>query len=311
MRKKVSVIGAGHVGEHVAYFVAQKNLADVVLVDIIPDMPKGKGLDMFESAPVAGLHGHILGTNNYEDTKDSDIIVITAGIPRKPGMSRDELVETNEKIVAEVAAKTMKWSKDGLYIVVTNPLDAMCEVTRRVTQKPREKVFGMAGILDTARMRAFIAMELGMNVNDVQAFVLGGHGDTMVPLVRYTSVAGIPVEKLLPKDKIEAIVERTRKGGGEIVSLLKTGSAYYAPAQAVAEMVEAILLDTRIIRPCSTYLEGEYGIKGQFLGVPVLLGEGGIKKVIEIDLTEEEKGLLEKSAEAVRKVVDLLKTPKP
>lgn len=307
MRKKVSVIGAGHVGEHVAQRVAQLKLADVVLVDIIEGMPTGKALDMQQSGPVVGFHNRLTGTNDYKDTANSDIIVFTAGLPRKPGMSRDDLVAANEEIVKAGVSELMKWSKDAIIIVVSNPLDCMCEVARRVSGFPAEKVFGMAGILDTARMRTFIAMELDCAVEDVQAFVLGGHGDTMVPLVRYTSVAGIPLTELLPQDRIDAIVERTAKGGGEIVGYLKTGSAYYAPAAGAAEMVEAIILDTKIIRPCSVFLSGEYGINGQYLGVPVKLGAKGIEKVVEIKLTEEEKAALDKSAEAVRSVVELLK----
>ncbi|HPR63132.1 MAG TPA: malate dehydrogenase [Thermoanaerobaculia bacterium] len=307
MRKKVTVVGAGHVGEHVAYRVAELNLADVVLIDIVDGMPQGKALDQQQAAPVLGFHPRLRGTNSYEDTAGSSIVVITAGIPRKPGMSRDDLVATNEKVVATVTEEIMKWSKDAILILVTNPLDAMCEVARRVSKLPRERCFGMAGILDTARMRAFIAMELDCSVNDVQAFVLGGHGDTMVPLVRYTSVAGIPISELIPQERIDAIVERTAKGGGEIVALLKTGSAYYAPAAGAAEMVEAILRDTKVIRPCSAYLEGEYGIRGQYLGVPVKLGAKGIEKIMEIKLTPEENARLEKSAEAVRSIVEILK----
>ncbi len=307
MRKKITVIGAGHVGEVCAQRIAEMELGDVVLLDIVEGMPQGKGLDIYQSGPVIGSDSRVKGTNSYEDTANSDIIVITAGLARKPGMSRDDLLAANEEIVSLCARESGKLSKDGIMIVVTNPLDAMCEVARRVTGFPKNRVFGMAGILDTARMRTFLSMELNISVESITAIVLGGHGDTMVPLVRYTTVQGIPISEFLPKDKIDAIVERTRKGGGEIVALLKTGSAYYAPSAAVAEMVEAIVKDKKKLLPCAAYLEGEYGFKGIYLGVPVILGANGVEKVVEIKLNKEEKEMLKKSADAVKELIDLLK----
>ncbi len=306
-RYKVSIIGAGHVGEVTAQRIVEKELADVVLLDIIEGMPIGKGLDILESSPVMKFDTKIIGTNNYEDTANSDIVVITAGVPRKPGMSREELVGTNFGIVKKVTEEVVKYSPDCIIIMVTNPLDAMAYTAYKVSGFPKERVIGMAGILDTSRFRTFIAMELNVSVENIQAFVLGGHGDSMVPLARYSTVAGIPITELIPKERLDAIIERTRKGGGEIVSYLKTGSAYYAPAAAVMEMVEAILKDKNKIVPCAAYLEGEYGLSGIYFGVPVKLGFGGIKEIIEIKLTEEEKEALNKSAEAVRKVIDSLK----
>ncbi len=307
MRKKITVIGAGHVGEVCAQRIAEMELGDVVLLDIVEGMPQGKGLDIYQSGPVIGSDSRVKGTNSYEDTANSDIIVITAGLARKPGMSRDDLLKANEEIVSVCAKESGKLSKDGIMIIVTNPLDAMCEVARRVTGFPKNRVFGMAGILDTARMRTFLSMELNISVESITAIVLGGHGDTMVPLVRYTTVQGIPISEFLPKDKIDAIVERTRKGGGEIVALLKTGSAYYAPSAAVAEMVEAIVKDKKKLLPCAAYLEGEYGFKGIYLGVPVILGANGVEKIVEIKLNKEEKEMLKKSADAVKELIDLLK----
>jgi malate dehydrogenase len=306
-RPKVSIIGAGHVGEVTAQRIVEKELGDVVLLDIVEGMPIGKGLDILESSPVMKFDTKIKGTNNYEDTANSDIVVITAGVPRKPGMSRDELVGTNFGIVKKVTEEVVKYSPNCIIIMVTNPLDAMAYTAYRVSGFPKERVIGMAGILDTARFRTFIAMELDVSVENIQAFVLGGHGDTMVPLARYSTVAGIPITELIPKDRLEAIIERTRKGGGEIVSYLKTGSAYYAPAAAVTEMVESILKDKKKILPCAAYLEGEYGLSDIYFGVPVKLGFGGIKEIIEIKLTNEEKEAIKKSAEAVRKVIDILK----
>ena len=306
-RYKVSIIGAGHVGEVTAQRIVEKELADVVLLDIIEGMPIGKGLDILESSPVMKFDTKIIGTNNYEDTANSDIVVITAGVPRKPGMSREELVDTNFGIVKRVTEEVVKYSPDCIIIMVTNPLDAMAYTAYKVSGFPKERVIGMAGILDTSRFRTFIAMELNVSVENIQAFVLGGHGDSMVPLARYSTVAGIPITELIPKERLDAIIERTRKGGGEIVSYLKTGSAYYAPAAAVMEMVEAILKDKNKIVPCAAYLEGEYGLSGIYFGVPVKLGFGGIKEIIEIKLTDEEKEALNKSAEAVRKVIDSLK----
>ncbi|MCP2619666.1 malate dehydrogenase [Candidatus Aminicenantes bacterium AC-334-K16] len=306
MRKKVSVIGAGHVGEVTAFKIAEKELADVVLLDIIEDMPIGKGLDMTEGGPVGKYDCRVTGTNSYEDTADSDIVVITAGRPRKPGMSRDELVDVNFKIVKPVTEQVVKYSPNSIIIVVSNPLDAMAYTAYKVSGFPKNRVVGMAGILDTTRYRAFISMELNVSVENIQALVLGGHGDTMVPIVRYTNVAGIPLTHFLPQERIDAIVERTRKGGGEIVKYLKTGSAYYAPALAVTEMVEAIIKDKKKILPCAAYLEGEYGINDLYFGVPVKLGENGVEEVIEIKLSDEEMDMLKKSEEAVRSVIKLL-----
>ncbi|MFQ6081965.1 MAG: malate dehydrogenase [Candidatus Aminicenantia bacterium] len=306
-KSKVSVIGAGHVGEVTAQRIVEKELADVVLLDIVEGMPIGKGLDILESGPVMKFDTKITGTNKYEDTANSDIVVITAGIPRKPGMSRDELVDTNFGIVKKVTEEVVKYSPECIIIVVTNPLDAMAYTAYKVSGFPRQRVIGMAGILDTARFRTFIAIELDVSVENIQAFVLGGHGDTMVPLTRYSTVAGIPITELIPTERLEAIIERTRKGGGEIVSYLKTGSAYYAPAAAVTEMVESILKDKKKILPCAAYLEGEYGISDIYFGVPVKLGSRGIEKIIEIKLTKEEQETLEKSAQAVRNVINILK----
>jgi len=304
MRNKITVIGAGHVGETVAYNCARQGLGDVVLVDVVEGMPQGKALDMLQSSPVLGVDCKITGTNFYSDTEGSDVIVMTAGLPRQPGMSRDDLLFKNLEIVDTCISHAAMGSPDAILILVTNPLDAMCEVARRASGFPRERLIGMAGILDSARMRTFIAMELGVSVANAHAFVLGGHGDSMVPLARYSTVAGIPVTELLPADRIEAIIERTRKGGGEIVSLLKTGSAYYAPGMAVAEMVDAILNDRQMILPCSVLLQGEYGIEGVFVGVPIQLGRTGLEKIIEIDLTEDESRALVASAEAVRELTD-------
>jgi malate dehydrogenase len=307
MKKKITVVGAGHVGEITAQRIAQMELGDVVLIDIVEGMPQGKGLDITQSGPVVGFGSRVHGTNQWEDTANSDITVLTAGLPRKPGMSRDDLLHANTEIVAKCAEMSGKFSKDGIIIVVTNPLDAMCEVARRVTRFPKNRVFGMAGILDTARMRTFISMELNVAVENVTALVLGGHGDTMVPLVSCCNVSGIPITELLPKEKIDAIVSRTAKGGGEIVALLKTGSAYYAPGAAAAEMVEAIVKDKKKVLPCAAYLEGEYGYRGLYVGVPVIVGAGGCEKVIEVKLTAEEKAMLDKSAAAVKELIDLLK----
>jgi malate dehydrogenase len=307
MKKKITVVGAGHVGEITAQRIAEMELGDVVLIDIVEGMPQGKGLDITQSGPVVGFGSRIHGTNNWEDTANSDITVLTAGLPRKPGMSRDDLLHANTEIVAKCAEMSGKFSKDGIIIVVANPLDAMCEVARRVTKFPKNRVFGMAGILDTARMRTFLSMELNVAVENVTALVLGGHGDTMVPLVSCCNVSGIPITELLPKEKIDAIVSRTAKGGGEIVALLKTGSAYYAPGAAAAEMVEAIVKDKKKVLPCAAYLEGEYGYQGLYVGVPVVVGAGGCEKVLEVKLTAEEKAMLDKSAAAVKELIDLLK----
>jgi malate dehydrogenase len=307
MKTKVTVVGGGNVGATVAQGIAMKELADVVLVDIIEGVPQGKTLDLMETAPVEKYDSILKGSNSYDGTENSDVVVITAGLPRKPGMSRDDLLWKNEEIVSQVTKEVASRSPKAVIVVVSNPLDAMCEVARRVSKFPRERVLGMAGVLDSARMRAFIAMELGVSVENTHAFVLGGHGDTMVPLPRYSTVAGIPITELIAKDRIDAIVDRTRNGGAEIVNLLKT-SAWYAPGSATVEMVEAILKDKRKILPCAAYLNGEYGYKGLFVGVPVKLGRGGLEKVIEIKLTAEEKAALDKSAAAVKELVDKLKT---
>jgi malate dehydrogenase len=307
MNRKVTVVGAGNVGATLAQRIADRELADVVLIDIVEGMPQGKGLDMMEATPVEGSDARVIGTNDYKDTAGSDVVVITAGIARKPGMSRDDLLQTNYKIVKECTERTAGHSPNAILIVVSNPLDAMCQVALKVSGFPRHRVFGMAGILDSARMRAFIAMELGVSVENTHAFVLGGHGDTMVPLPRYSTVAGIPITELLPKDRIDAIVKRTRGGGAEIVSLLKTGSAYYAPSSSAAEMVDAVLKDKHKVLPCACYLEGEFGIDGLYVGVPAQLGAKGVEKVWEIQLTAEEKAALDKSAAAVKELVGVLK----
>jgi len=305
-RKKITVVGAGHVGAHCALWAASKELGDVVLVDIAEGLPQGVGLDLAETGPVEGFDSIIVGTNSYEETANSDVVIITAGLARKPGMSRDDLLNTNAGIIKGITEEIVKYSPNSTIIMVTNPLDAMVYVAKKVSGFPKNRVLGMAGVLDSARMRTFIAMELGVSVEDVTAFVLGGHGDTMVPLPRYSTVAGIPITELLPADKIEAINERTRKGGGEIVALLKTGSAYYAPSASAVEMAEAILKDKKRILPCAAYLEGEYNIDGYYMGVPVLLGKNGVEKVIEIELSEDEKKALDHSLDDVKRNVEKL-----
>lgn len=305
-RKKITVVGAGHVGAHCALWAATKELGDIVLVDIAEGLPQGVGLDLAETGPVEDFDSIIKGTNGYEETAGSDVVIITAGLARKPGMSRDDLLNTNAKIIKGITEQVVKYSPDTIIIMVTNPLDAMVYVAKEVSGFGKNRVVGMAGVLDSARMRTFIAMELGVSVKDVTAFVLGGHGDTMVPLPRYSTVAGIPVTELLPADKIEAINNRTRKGGGEIVALLKTGSAYYAPSASAVEMAEAIIKDKKRILPCAAYLEGEYGIDGYYMGVPVLLGKNGVEKVIEIKLTDEEKEALNRSLDDVKRNVEKL-----
>ncbi|MEA2162480.1 MAG: malate dehydrogenase [Thermoanaerobaculia bacterium] len=307
MKTKVTVVGGGNVGATVAQGIAQKELADVIVVDIVEGVPQGKTLDLMETAPVEKYDSILRGSNGYDETASSDVVVITAGLPRKPGMSRDDLLWKNEEIVAGVTREIVKRSPNAILIIVSNPLDAMCEVARRVSGFPRERVIGMAGVLDSARMRAFIAMELNVSVENTHAFVLGGHGDTMVPLPRYSTVAGIPITELISKERIDAIVERTRTGGAEIVNLLKT-SAWYAPGASTVEMVEAILKDKRKILPCAAYLTGEYGFNNLYVGVPVKLGSKGIEQIIEITLTEEEKKALQKSADAVKELFDTLKT---
>lgn len=306
MKPKVSIIGAGMTGSTTAHWLAEKEIADIVLIDIVEGMPQGKALDMLESMPVAGKDVTITGSNSYEETANSDIVVITAGLPRKPGMSRDDLLATNSKIVGEATEKTIKLSPDAIYIILTNPLDVMCHVAMKKGKLPRERIIGQAGILDSARMQAFVAMEMGVSVENINCYVLGGHGDSMVPLTRHSNVAGVPLDKAIPKDRLDAIVERTRKGGGEIVSLLKQGSAFYAPAAAIAQMSEAILKDKHLIVPCSVYLEGEYGHEGIFFGVPTQLGRGGMEKIIEYDLNDEERSTLNASAEHVKEIMSKL-----
>ncbi len=302
-RKKITIVGAGHVGAHAALWAASKELGDVVLVDIVEGVPQGKALDLMEASPLGGFDAQILGTNDYRDTEGSDIAVITAGLPRKPGMSRSDLVVKNAPIVRNVVDELIRYSPDTFIIIVTNPLDAMAYVAKSVSGFDRKRIMGMAGVLDSARLRAFVAMELDVSVEDVTAFVLGSHGDDMVPIPRYTTVAGVPLAELLPKERIDAIVERTRKGGGEIVSLLKTGSAYFAPSASVIEMVESILKDKKRILPCSVYLEGEYGLNGLFMGVPVKLGAKGVEEIIEFKLSDEEKDALNRCAESVNGLI--------
>ena len=310
MDKRVTVIGAGNVGATAAQRLAEKQLCDVVLVDIVEGIPQGKALDLAEAAAIEKHDCHLTGTNGYDETADSDIVIITAGIPRKPGMSRDDLISTNAGIVRNVTQEVASRSPEAIMIIVSNPLDAMCHVAYDSCGFPKQRVIGMAGVLDSARFRAFISMELNVSVENTHAFVLGGHGDTMVPLPRYSTVAGIPITELLAKDRIDALVERTRNGGAEIVGLLKTGSAYYAPASAAVEMAEAILKDKKKILPCAAYLQGEYGIQDLYIGVPVKRGAGGAEEIIEISLTEEEQQALKKSADSVQELKDLLKTLK-
>ncbi|KAB2837044.1 MAG: malate dehydrogenase [Candidatus Brocadia sp.] len=299
-RKKITVIGAGNVGATTAQRLMEKEMGDVILVDVVQDMPQGKALDILESAPIYGYDSTICGTNGYEETRDSDIVVITSGVARKPGMSRDDLLKTNAGIVKGVVENVVKTSPNAILIVVSNPLDAMTYVAHKISRFPKHRVIGMAGVLDAARFRTFIAIELKVSVESIHACVLGGHGDTMVPLTRYTTVAGVSVEELIPKARLEAIVQRTRDGGAEIVSLLKTGSAFYAPSAAVAEMAESIIKDKKKILPCAVLCEGEYGINGLFVGVPVKLGEKGMEQIFEIKLNAEESAALKRSAEAVK-----------
>ena len=303
MRKKVTIVGAGNVGATAAQRIHELGYADVVLVDIVEDLPQGKALDMLESGPVIGSDALITGSNGYEETANSDLVIITAGIARRPGMSRDDLLLTNMKIIGSVTSEVVKYSPNCLIMVVSNPLDAMCHHAYKVSGFPKERVFGMAGVLDTARFRTFIAQELNVSVEDVQAYVLGGHGDDMVPLVRYTTAGGIPISDLLPQETVDGLVQRARQGGGEIVALLKSGSAYYAPSAAIAQMTESILLDKKRILPCCTYLEGQYGIHGLCMGVPVKLGAGGVEQIIEIKLTDDEQAALNRSAASVKELV--------
>ncbi|OGT26857.1 MAG: malate dehydrogenase [Gammaproteobacteria bacterium RBG_16_66_13] len=304
---KVTIIGAGQTGATTAHWLAERELADIVLVDVVEGLPQGKGLDLLEAMPIIGSDARVVGTNTYDDTAGSDIVVLTAGLPRKPGMSRDDLLEANSKIVREAVEKSLTASPEAILVVLTNPLDPMAYLAMKVGKLPRHRVIGQAGILDSARMRAFVAAELEVSVRNVHCYVLGGHGDEMVPLTRHSNVAGVPLEKALAPDRLAAIVERTRKGGGEIVSLLKTGSAFYAPAAALAQMVEAILLDRHQIVPASAYLEGEYGLGDLFFGVPAQLGRGGLEKVVEYDLTGDERKALEVSAGKVREAIQALK----
>ena len=308
MDKKITVVGAGFVGATAAQRIAEKELADVVLIDIVEGIPQGKALDLKEAAPVEKHDADITGTNSYEASADSDIVIITAGIPRKPGMSRDDLISTNAGIMKNVTQEVAKFSPNAVLIIVSNPLDAMCHVAYEASGFPRNRVVGMAGVLDSARFRAFIAMELNVSVENSHAFVLGGHGDTMVPLPRYSTVAGIPITELMPEDRINSLVERTANGGAEIVGLLKTGSAYYAPSSAAVEMAEAIIKDKKKILPCAALLEGEYGFNDLFIGVPVKLGAGGVEEIIEIKLTDDEKNALQHSADAVQELKNILKT---
>jgi len=307
-RHKVTVVGAGNVGATAAQRIAEAGLADVVLIDIVEGLPQGKGLDLAEAGPVVGHDARIVGTNDYADTAGSDVVVVTSGLARQPGMSRDDLLAKNAGIVRSVVEQAVAHSPDAILIVVTNPLDAMCHVAKQASGFPRERVLGMAGVLDSARFRAFIAEELGVSVEDTHAFVLGGHGDTMVPLPRYSTVAGIPITELLSAERVKALSDRTANGGAEVVALLKTGSAFYAPAAAVFEMVESILLDRKRVLPCAVELHGEYGHDGLFVGVPVVLGADGLERVIEITMSDDERTAFDKSANAVRELVSALPT---
>jgi len=306
-RKKLTIVGAGNVGATAAHWAAERELGDIVLVDVIEGMPQGKALDLMEARPIEGFDVEIVGTNGYGETKDSDVVIITSGLARKPGMSREDLLQKNKEIVESVTKEVVKNSPNCIIIMVSNPLDTMAYLAKKVSNFPRNRVMGMAGILDTARFRTFIAMELNVSVEDVQALVLGGHGDDMVPLTRYATVGDIPLAKLLPQDKIDKIVERTRKAGGEIVALLKTGSAYYSPSLAAVQMAEAILKDKKKVVPVAAYLEGEYGLNDIYFGVPVILGANGVEKIIEVELIPEEKEAVKKSAGAVRKSIEELK----
>jgi malate dehydrogenase len=307
VRTKISVVGAGNVGATVAQLIAYKELGDVVMVDIIEGLPQGKALDLLEAGPVEGYDSQVTGANNYEVTADSHIVVITAGIARKPGMSRSDLITTNANIVRAVTEQVIKYSPEAYLIVVSNPLDAMVHLAKHVSGFPKNRVVGQAGVLDSTRFRTFIAQELNVSVEDTQAFVLGGHGDTMVPLPRYSTVAGIPITHLLPQETIDRLVQRTRDGGGEIVNLLKTGSAFYAPGAAVVQMVEAIVKDKKRVLPCTAYMEGEYGLRNIYFGVPVKLGAGGVEQIIEIELTADERAALQASAKEVEDTIQLLK----
>ena len=306
MRSKITVIGAGFVGSTLVQRLAERDYADVVMFDIVPNMPQGKALDMLEAGPVLGYDTLITGTNDYADTANSDIVVITSGFPRKPGMSRDDLLKKNQEIITEVTQQVVKYSPNSIIIMVSNPLDAMAQLALKISGFPRERLIGMAGVLDTARFRTFIAQEVGASVRDVQAYVLGGHGDTMVPLARMCTVAGVPISKLISAERIEQIVQRARDGGAEIVKLLGTGSAYFAPSASVLQMVDSILLDKKMIMPCTVYLQGEYGIKDLYIGVPAKLGAKGLEEIIEVELSESEQAALKKSAAAVEELVKVM-----
>ncbi len=306
MRSKITVVGAGFVGSTLVQRLVERDYADVVMFDIIPNMPQGKALDILQAGPVLGYDSLVAGTNDYADTANSDIAIITSGFPRKPGMSRDDLVKKNQEVVTQVTREVVSRSPNCIIIVVTNPLDAMAQLAYHVSGFPRNRVIGMAGVLDTARFRTFIAQELNVSVRDVQAYVLGGHGDTMVPLSRMCTVAGVPISQLIPAERIEQIVQRTRDGGAEIVNLLGSGSAYFAPSASILQMVDSILLDKKMIMPCAVYLQGEYGINGLFVGVPVKLGANGLEQIIEIELSENERSLLQKSAQAVKELVEVM-----
>ncbi len=306
MRSKITVVGAGFVGSTLVQRLVERDYADVVMFDIIPNMPQGKALDILQAGPVLGYDSLVAGTNDYADTANSDIAIITSGFPRKPGMSRDDLVKKNQEVVTQVTREVVSRSPNCIIIMVTNPLDAMAQLAYHVSGFPRNRVIGMAGVLDTARFRTFIAQELNVSVRDVQAYVLGGHGDTMVPLSRMCTVAGVPISQLIPAERIEQIVQRTRDGGAEIVNLLGSGSAYFAPSASILQMVDSILLDKKMIMPCAVYLQGEYGINGLFVGVPVKLGANGLEQIIEIELSENERSLLQKSAQAVKELVEVM-----
>lgn len=307
-RKKVTVIGAGFVGSTCAHWIASKELADVVLVDIVEGIPQGKGLDLLEAGPIEGFDVSITGTNGYDETKDSDVVILTSGAPRKPGMTREDLLKVNAEITKSNIEKVAKTSPNACIIIVNNPMDTMTYLAKAVSGFPKERVMGQGGVLDSARYRTFIALETGVSVQDVQAMLMGGHGDEMVPLPRYTSIAGIPVTEFISEKRLQEIVERAKKGGGEIVGLLKTGSAYYAPSAATVQMTEAILKDKKRVLPAAAYLDGEYGIKDLYFGVPVVLGAGGVERIIELPLTDDEKALMKRSSDLVRGSVDTLRT---